>query len=124
MTPGLGRISKTLIFGGADSGENLSRAIAAVRPGKLYEYWMIFGMVWLLTCYTSTEDKNLKRSFVRESHTERWAEGGNDAGVWKHALYAYLVGASLLRYQKYTMRIDCSYLQIPDGNPAYFDSTS
>jgi hypothetical protein len=38
-------------------------------------------------------------------------------------LYIYLVGASLLRYQKCTMRIDSSYLQIPDGNPAYLDST-
>ncbi|KAG9755166.1 hypothetical protein KCU59_g136, partial [Aureobasidium melanogenum] len=29
MTPGLGRISKTRIFGGADAGENLARAMAA-----------------------------------------------------------------------------------------------
>lgn len=32
ITPGLGRISKTRIFGGADAGENLARAMAAVRP--------------------------------------------------------------------------------------------
>jgi hypothetical protein len=32
MTPGCGLISKTLIFGGADSGENLANAMAAVRP--------------------------------------------------------------------------------------------
>lgn len=39
----------------------------------------------------------------------------------RRMLYIYLVGASLLRYQKCTMRIDCSYLQIPDNYPAYLD---
>jgi hypothetical protein len=40
----------------------------------------------------------------------------------RRMLYMYLVGASLLHYQKCTTRIDCSYLQIPDNYPAYLDS--
>jgi hypothetical protein len=39
----------------------------------------------------------------------------------RRMVFISIVDASLLRYQEYTMRIDCYYLQIPDNYPAYLD---
>lgn len=68
MTPGSGLISKTLILGGAVLGENLARAMAAVRPDQIVRTGCLIVEEVRLTCHASAEDQDLERFIVCE-HT-------------------------------------------------------